>query len=633
MKIHIDFETFSEADIKAIGSYRYADHESTGIWLMGYAIGHDAPKLWYPGDPVPPEFFDPRAEFYAHNVMFERAIWTRIAVRKYGFPKFNIQQWHCTKARAAYYALPIDGTSLDKVGRVLGCKHQKDQEGKELMKRMSKPRNTGSLFANDDPELHRLGEYCCDDVLAGRDIEHTLDPLPEIERQVWLLDQEINWRGIQVDKKLCKAAVAIRDTMLHAYEDEIQTLTGGQVLAATQVDRISNWAATQGVIIESLKEQSVSETLADPKCPPNVRRVLEIRQVTSLSSLAKYPRMQELACDLGRMRDCIEYYGAGTGRWAGRGAQIQNFPRGEGEDTVGICDAILAGLDMVELFYGSDVLSTLKGGLRGALTAKTDHLLAIWDYAQIEARDLAWLAGEQKLLKGFREKQDIYKMFAAEIYQTPIDRISKSQRSVGKESVLGLGYGMGVPKFQATLKSKRIELSLEECRRIHQIYRSTFPRVINLWEEVDRLWRKTAIAGSTSSFAGILEFSYVRKPWGDAVAIKLPSGRSLYYWGPKVVDGSGSYQGANFRKHVYGGLLVENLCQAIARDIMASGMLRLRHGVDLVATVHDELIAEVPEEQADRLLQWGEEQMTIAPVWAPDLPLGVEGFVSKRYRK
>lgn len=633
MKIHVDFETNSLAELSEIGAYHYADHESTAIWLMSYAIDNGEPRLWFPGDPVPAEFFDPQATFYAHNVMFERSIWVRLAVPKYGFPKFDIRQWYCTKALAAYYALPTDGTSLEKVGKVLNCTHQKDQEGKALMKRMSKPRTSVSLFPKDDPELQRLGEYCRDDVRAERDVEHTLGPLPEIERQVWLLDQEINWRGIQVDTKLCGAAVEIRDSELQVYEAEIQDLTDGQVLSATQVERISSWVATHGVVAESLNEQSVSTILEDPELPENIRRVLEIRQMTSLSSLAKYPKMRALAGDSGRMRDCIEYYGAFTGRWAGRGAQIHNFPRGEGEDTVGICDTILAGRDILEIFYGADVLSTLKGGLRGALTAKKYYTLAVWDYAQIEARVLAWLAGEQKLLKGFRDKADIYKMFASEIYRIGIDLVSKAQRSVGKQSVLGLGYGMGAPKFQGTLKGSGIDLSLEECKRIGQIYRSTFPKVINLWEEVEQLWRKAATTGKTTSLGGMLEFAYIKKAWADAVTVLLPSGRSMFYWNPKVESGESSYQSGSFRKKVYGGLLVENLCQAVARDIMASGMLRLRYEVDLVATVHDEIIAEVPEDRAAELLKWGEDQMSIAPAWAHDLPLSVEGFVSKRYRK
>jgi len=634
MKIHVDFETFSSADLPAIGAYRYAADPSTGIWLMGYAIDNNEPQLWYPDDPVPTEFFDQQATFYAHNVMFERAIWTLIATYKYGFPKFDINRWHCTKSMAAYHALPTDGTSLEKVGKVLGCKHQKDQAGKKLMMRMSKSRIFIPMFpGEDDPEIKQLGEYCRDDVRAERDIEHALAPLPEIERQAWLLDQEINWRGIQVDVKLCREAIRIRDAELQRYEKEIRELTDNRVLSTTQIDRISEWAAYKGVVVESLDEQSVSAALADPDCPEDVRRVFEIRQITSLSSLAKYQKMESLADETGRMRDGIEYYGAFTGRWAGRGAQIQNFPRGEGEDTVGICDTILAGRDMVEIFYGPNVLSTLKGGLRGALTAKYEHTLAIWDYAQIEARVLAWLAGEQRLLKGFREKADIYKMFAAAIYSIAADSISKLQRNVGKQSVLGLGYGMGAPKFQATLAGSRIELPLTECERIREVYRSSFPRIPALWKEIDRLWRRAVTSREPSSFGGILEFGHIWKSWGDAVTIKLPSGRSLFYWHPEVDHTGGSYKSGNFRKRVYGGLLVENLCQAIARDIMVTGMLRLRQTVDLVATVHDEIIAEVPEDRAAELVHWGEQEMSIPPKWASSIPLGVEGFYSERYRK
>jgi|JI8StandDraft_1071087.scaffolds.fasta_scaffold13360_2 DNA polymerase len=637
MIIHVDFETYSSADIKN-GAYRYAAHVSTGIWLMAWAVDNGEVKIWYPGDPVPKEFFTEGVMFSAHNVMFERCIWSRIAVSEYGFPPFDIRQWHCTKALAAYYQLPCKGTSLEKVAKALGCQHQKDKEGSKLMKRRAKPRTSRTLFGSeDDFEVQRLAVYCVQDVRAQREVSQRLGHyLPEVERQVWLLDQEINFRGIRVDKKLCESAIRIRDTEAKKFNLEIEKLTGGAVLAATQVKQIAKWIASKGVYLGALDEETIHNTLLSDSCPPDVRRLLEIRQLTSLISLAKYDKMLQLADDSGRMRDCIEYHGAGPGRWAGRGAQIQNFPRGEGEDSDGICDCILRGIELLELFYGDDLLSTLKGGLRGALMAKDEYTLAIWDYAQIEARVLAWLANEQLLLKGFRDKADVYKMFAAEIYRTPVSSVTKPQRFVGKTAVLGLGYSMGGEKFQASLDSPNggyTKLSLPECKRIVSVYRSTFPRIVALWDEIDRLWRKAVATGKTSSFGGVLEFGYVKAPWGNAVTIKLPSGRKLFYWGAEAKDGRGQYQKHGFAKHVYGGLLVENIVQGIARDIMAAGMIRLRSKCDLVATVHDEIISEVPEDRSGELLAYGYDQLSIAPEWAIGLPLAVEGFVSKRYRK
>jgi DNA polymerase bacteriophage-type len=633
MKIHVDFETYSEADLNTVGAYRYACHQSTGIWCMGYAIDGGDVQIWYPGEPVPEEFFHDHATYFAHNVMFERCIWSVIAVREFGFPKFDLRHWHCTRALAAYYALPCQGTTLEKVAACLGQVNQKDKDGAKLMKRMARPSMQSTLFASDDTELQRLAEYCAQDVRTERELAENLGHyLPPFERAVWMLDQEINLRGVQVDTDLCAAAIRIRDAEIQRYDTEIEKLTGGSALSATQVERIVQWVASQGVPMYGLDERTVANTLADPDTPPNVRRVLEIRRSCSLSSLAKYSKMLELVDDSGRMRDCIEYFGAAPGRWAGRGAQIQNFPRGAGEETIGFCECIIESPEMIEILYG-DVLSVLKESLRGAIVARNDYTLAIWDYAQIEARVLAWLAGEQRLLRGFRESADIYKQFACEIYRLPVDMITKSQRFVGKTAVLGLGYSMGAVKFQASLANSGIDLPMNECKRIVEIYRGTFPRVVALWEEIDRLWRKAAYAGTGTSFAGLIEFGYRKETWGDCVWIELPTKRRIHYWRPEVKDKRGSYQSGGFRKEVYGGLLVENIVQAIARDVMANGMLRLREEVSITASVHDEILSEVPEDRADELLELGNNLLAAPPTWAADLPLAVEGFVSKRYRK
>ncbi len=632
MKIHVDFETYSEMDLPKVGAYRYAAHPSTGLWMMGYCIDDGDVQIWFPGEPVPECLSHDQATFFAHNVMFERCIWTLIAEPQFGFPRFDPRQWHCTQALAAYHSLPIQGRSLEKVAACLGGE-QKDKEGAKLMKRMAQPRLAGSLFGADDLDVQRLALYCAQDVRAERSVAERLGHfLPEFERALWLLDQEINYRGIQVDTELCAAAVRVRDTELQQFEVEIERLTGGSVLAATQVQRVVEWVASRGIMLSGLDERTVANTLADPDCPLDVRRVLEIRQQTSLSSLAKFDKLLELTDSSGRMRDCLEYHGAGPGRWVGRGAQIQNFPRGGGEDSAGVCDCIMQSPEMLEVLYG-DPLQCLKSALRGAITAREGYSLAIWDYAQIEARVLAWLAGEQRLLRGFAHGSDVYRLFACEIYRLPVDAINKAQRFVGKTAVLGLGYSMGGPKFQLSLAGSGMEMPVNECKRIVELYRSTFPRVPALWQEIDRLWRKSAHTGMSTSFAGLLDFDYQKKPWGDCVRVKLPSGRRLHYWHPKAEGGRGSYQSGQFRKEVYGGLLVENICQAIARDVLATGMLRLREECNIVATVHDEILAEVPDDRAEELLELGNNLLSTPPAWASDLPLAVEGFVSKRYRK
>jgi DNA polymerase len=286
--------------------------------------------------------------------------------------------------------------------------------------------------------------------------------------------------------------------------------------------------------------------------------------------------------------------------------------------------------EMLEVLYG-DPLQCLKSALRGAITAREGYSLAIWDYAQIEARVLAWLAGEQRLLRGFAQRNDVYRLFACEIYRLPVDMINKAHRFVGKTAVLGLGYSMGGPKFQVSLAGSGIEMPVGECKRIVELYRSTFPRVPALWQEVDRLWRKSAHTGMSTSFAGLLEFDYKKKPWGDCVRVKLPSGRRLHYWNPKAEGGRGSYQSGQFRKEVYGGLLVENICQAIAADIMAFGSRMAEQKWMLpFALIHDQglalkLVGQTPDEFSQAL--------ATLPSWAKGLPLKVETKTAPYYSK
>ena len=635
MKIHVDFETYSAADLPKVGAYRYANDSSTGIWMLAWAIDEGDPQVWYPGEPVPEEFYSDQATFFAYNAMFERCIWSLIACPLFGFPEYDPRRWHCVMALAAYHNIPVKRMSLDSVAERLGCHHQKDKDGARLMKRMSRPRNQDSLFAGSDNEVQRLAEYCAQDVRVEREVAGKLGYfLPKSERLVWLLDQSMNFRGLQVDTDLCVAASSVRALECGRHESEIESITGGAVSSPAQTTAIREWLSTEGLLLSSISAEEVDKALTDPTLTDAARRVLEIRRENSLSSVAKYSKMLELADDSGRMRDCVQYYGASTtGRWAGRGAQIQNFPRGSQSDMESLAETILTGdRDQIELLYG-DPMIALKDCLRGAIVARPGYQLAVWDYAQIEARVLAWLANESMLLNGFAAGRDIYKLFACEIYQIPLDLVGKAHRTVAKAAVLGLGYGMGAERFKKTLALSGVDLPIGECRRIVELYRDMFVAIPALWAAIERCWKKAGNAGMATSFGGVLEFRCRQQSWGDAVEVALVSGRSLFYWNPSVGNGGGTYDAGPYRKSVYGGLLVENLCQAFARDILAGGMVRLSAECDIVGTVHDEILAEVPIDLAEEKLAIGTEILAKAPEWCPDLPLATEGFLCHRYRK
>jgi DNA polymerase len=650
--LHLDVETRSAVNLKRVGPWVYAQHPSTGPWCTCWAIGDGAIQTWRPGDPAPAELVEHVTAGYpiiAHNAMsFERVIWRHVLATRYGWPEPTLAQWHCTGALAAAMALP---RSLDEAARALGLPVQKDMAGHRLMLQMARPRliePDGSIVWWDVPDkVRRLIAYCRQDVEVERALHQRLRLLPDGEREVFLLDARINERGIAVDLELVEAAEALVAESQAQLDAEMRKLTGGVVEKATQSGRLLTWLHARGVEADSVDKPAVAELL-DTGLPDDVRRVLEVRAEAARSSTAKLKAFRARTCRDGRLRDNLLYHGAGTGRWSGRGVQLQNLPR---PSVVADTEAAITAIKReehwwIDAFYGPP-MAVVSDCLRGTLIASPGMELIAADFAAIEARVLAWLAGQRHLIRLFATGGDAYRHMAAEIYRRSADAIAKGsiERQLGKQAVLGCGYGIGAPKFRATCAKAGIRIGEAMAERVVQTYRTTNGRIVALWRGLEHAaLRALEQPGMiVPAAAGRVRFRIN----DDFLWLVLPSGRPLAYAKPRIEDvetpwgelrpqvtylGVNSITRAWERQSAYGGKWTENVVQAIARDLLAAAMLRLEQaGYPIVLSVHDELVAEVPA-GADSVEEF-EAIMCRMPDWAEGCPVAAEGWRDLRYRK
>lgn len=440
MIVSIDFETRSAVDLRKTGVYIYADDPSTDVWCMAYAFGDEEVKVWTPGDAI-----DTRLEDYiakggklrAWNANFERVIWHKIMVARYNWPRTKTAQWFCTMAQASAMGLP---RALGQAADVLKVEQQKDKTGQGLMMRMARPRKTnddGTHVWWDTPDKVRaLIDYCKQDVRTEIAVAERLVEMDDQERQVFLLDQRVNDRGVMLDRDLLQRVRVLADTSKEEIDAEIARLTKGQVTGATKGVDLVKWLNKYNVATKSVDKQNVARMLAQPGLHPVIRNVLTLRQDGAKSSTAKLDSMELCAGADDRMRGLLVYHGAATGRWSGKLVQPQNFPRPakNQKEIDRIIGKLKAGEPVTEFGAGTQIASDL---LRSMLIAKPGHRLLFADYAAIEARVLAWLAGETTLVKTFAEGGDVYKVMAKDIYNKPVDKIDGNERQVGKMAILG----------------------------------------------------------------------------------------------------------------------------------------------------------------------------------------------------
>lgn len=642
--LHIDIETYSEVDLKSGGVHKYAEHESFEILVVAFAL-NDTKTVCYDWDELPDYFFemleDENVIKFAHNAAFER---TCFAAMGYASPATS---WRCTMVKALYCGLL---GSLDKLSSILNLESAKLKTGTHLINYWCKPvkatkvngGRTRNLKHHNPEKWEELKTYCAGDVDAERELVEKLNSvrMSVEDWKDWALDQEINDKGVLVDPVLVNQAVEIstkHNEYLIARTKEITKLDNPNSLA-----QLKQWiSAKVGRSITDLTKDAV-EDLLKTECDSAVREVLQIRQQLGKTSVKKYTAMLAGVCEDGRARGLFQFYGANrTGRWAGRRVQLQNLTKPRVKDLELVRKVVSSGgFDLVQMLFDDipDILSQL---VRTALVAPKGKKLVACDFSAIEARVIAWIADEKWRLDVFQGHGKIYEASASKMFNIPIDTIDKESpyRQRGKVAELALGYQGGVNAL-VRMGGDKLGLSAPEMEGIVQKWRKANPQIVKLWADFNNL-ALLSVSNCREYFhsSGI---SFSGTP--NSMRIRLPSGRELIYWGAHVVQGrygkAVKYKGLDDRAQwtyidTYGGKLVENVVQAVSRDILCAANRRIKEEVfaDIILHVHDETVVECPEADAEKVLKQLEAIMSEPPKWGLTLPLGSEGFISDFYKK
>ena len=639
----IDIETYSSAPLPKCGVYRYCDAPDFEILLFSYAFDDTPVKTidLASGETLPKEVIaaltDPSIIKVAYNAQFER-----VCLSRYLGHWLDPHQWRCTMVMAAYLTLP---GRLADAAVALGTTEKKMEEGKDLIRYFSVPckptKTNGGRTRNlpaDAPDKWAVyKQYNAQDVETERAIRKALEkyPLPEQEWELYALDQQINDRGVRVDKKLVKNAIAVDAVFAQAAYQRAKELTGLENPGS--VNQLKAWLADQDMPMESLAKKIVQEKAA--QTDGIVSELLNLRLELSKTSVKKYEAMARCVCRDGRVHGLLQFYGANrTGRWAGRLVQAQNLPQNHLPDLDLAREIVKTGdEELLDALFAS-VPGTLSELIRTAFIPRDECRFLVADFSAIEARVLAWLANEEWVLEEFRGKGKIYEATASRMFHIPQESIIKGNpnytyRQKGKQATLSCGYGGGV----GALKAMGAKMPEEEMQPLVDAWRAANPNIVAFWNALDRAAR-TVIRRKTSARIGKIALYWQ----DDKMFMRLPSGRNLCYQSPHFTenrfgsDAIGYYApnaaGQMVVQETFGGKLAENTTQAIARDILAHALLTLeRNGYLVVFHVHDEAVIEMPIGQGS--LEEACRLMAIAPDWAKDLPLRADGYECPYYRK
>jgi len=652
-KVHLDFESRSLVDIWEVGAWIYSTHPSTRIHCAAHALGDEEVGIttrqdldWRRLDLLAAWAEDPEIIFYAHNAFFERCMWANIMVKQFGMPPIPLKRWRCTMAKACAYSLP---KALDKASMAMGLTQNKDKVGRQIMLRMAKPLKKGTDIYDEDPEHYKiLYDYCRQDVRVERELDNALPDLSDIEQEIWFYDQLINSRGIHVDMSTVRNFIKILEHKTNALNAELRKLTGGVITKGTQTKSMLAYLNKQGAQMPCFDKYAVRDAIASGRLKKEHIQILRLRQQLGKSSLAKYTTLTNAVDQENVLRDNFIYHAASTGRWGGKLVQLQNLPKNTAKiDTDKAIDDInTVGYPTVEMLYPGKIMDVLSSCIRGVLVPAPGKEFYVVDYGAIEARIVMWLAGETKGLAEFKATdtgvgEDIYVKMAQRIYADP--RLTKAknpgERQLGKQAILGCGFGMGAAKFKGTCAKYDIDIEEHEAKRVVDLYRSTYYNVRNYWYDMENCMMRAFENPGTITTIGQVQWIY--RPERKAMFCKLPSGRILTYIGPRLEENRFGNMGMTFmtevnsqwvRRDTYGGLLVENITQATARDIMAYAMPTLEHqGFPVLMHTHDEIVSERPigEDRLDEMVNI----MCVRPQWAFDCPIVAEGFTAQRYKK
>ena len=642
--LSIDLETYSDQPLAKTGVYRYVESPNFEILLFAYSVdGGPVQQIDLAcGEKIPPAILaaleDDKVTKWAFNANFERICLSRYL----GYPTGDYLEpdsWKCSMVWAAYMGLPL---SLEGVGAVLGLEKQKLAEGKDLIKYFCQPcaptksngQRTRNLPKHAPDKWLTFKKYNIRDVETEMSIQARLSkyPVPDSVWEEYHLDQEINDRGVGLDMELVRQAIQMDGRSRSELTQAMKELTS--LDNPNSVQQMKQWLADNGVETDTLGKKAVSELLKT--APPQLQKVLTLRQQLAKSSVKKYQAMETAVCADGRARGMFQFYGANrTGRWAGRIIQMQNLPQNHLDDLSEARGLVRAGgFDALEMLY-EDVPDTLSQLIRTAFVPQENRKFIVADFSAIEARVIAWLAGEKWRQDVFAEGKDIYCASASQMFGVPVEKhgVNGHLRQKGKIAELALGYGGSVGALKA-MGALEMGLSEDELPALVSAWRQANPKIVQLWWAVDRAVMDAVTRRTTTKTHGII-FS----ARNGMLFITLPSGRSLAYVKPKIGENRFggdciTYEGVGGTKKweridSYGPKFVENIVQATSRDILCYAMKTLRC-CSIVMHIHDEVVIEADRRMS---LQAVCDQMGRTPPWANGLQLRADGYETDFYKK
>lgn len=650
--LNIDIETYSPNDI-SFGVYKYSESEEFEILLFSYAYDFGEVHVvdLVSGETIPDEVIkdlrNPEVIKHAYNAQFEIACLNRAG---YDTP---VEQWRCTMIHGAYLGYPM---GLAKLGKALGLPQGKlkDKAGAALIRYFSVPckptkKNGGrtrNLPKHDPDKWFAYGMYNMQDVVTEMECYRRLSAFPvpeEVERQ-WQIDIRMNAMGVGIDRQLVNGALAIDEENKKALLEEAYELTG--LSNPNSRNQLLDWLnSNTNLELEKLTKDSVAAAMSD--ADDLAKKVLTIRKKLARSSVSKYEMMASATGKDGRLRGTLQFYGANrTGRWAGRLLQVQNLPRNYITNLDIARDLVKASNRVgLGLLFG-DVSDTLSQLIRTAIVAKEGYTLCVADFSAIEARVIAWLSGETWRQKVFAEGGDIYCASASSMFGVPVVKhgVNGHLRQKGKVAELALGYQGGVNALKA-MGALDMGLTEEELPNIVELWRQASPKIKELWYTVEKAAVYTVTTGNPMTIEHGITFRLEVDPFYGYryMTIELPSGRKLFYPDPHIKLNNFDKEAVHFKTQLnnawvtestYGGKLVENITQAVARDCLALTLMRLsENGLPAIMHIHDEAVIEVPKDEADEYLDIVEKTFALPIPWAEGLVLTAAGFTNDYYMK
>lgn len=656
MEIGIDFETRSFQNLRVVGARKYAEDQTTDIICLSWAIDNQPPQLWTPLFQQPPlELLNiihqhsnsSALTIHAWNAEFEMAIWEEVAMKKYGWPAVQFEQWRDTMAQAGLMSLPL---GMDKTADILNTR-VKSADGKALIKKLSMPyKGKFREYADYPDDFQKMYDYCKNDVVVEREIRLELPALPPKELLIWRHCVDMNNVGIP-----------FRDYEVHAVQEKVATakdrvnaqitvLTKGDILKVTQNKKILAWINERlSFAADSLNATSVDSLLAmdDKVVPRLVKRILKLRKKGGKSSTAKLTKISDRLCADGTVKNNLIYYGANTGRYAGRGIQPQNFVRAnvDDPDTV-LSNYIIMDAEFLELFY--DIIGQASKLLRSLIVAPKGMKFVVADFSQIEAIVTPWMAGESEIMDAIRSGSDLYKATASLMFKMEYAFITAVERQAGKVCVLACGFAGGKGALIGMAQNYDMVLNETQAQSYVDKFRQGRPKLVKCWYAFEKAAKSALDFPEDVHLVEGIPIPIRFYKSGPNLRMKLPSGRDINYpnariewvqtpWGQNKLSVVYDTQVGDSRKwdtrSMTGGNLFQNAVQGTARDLLCDAQLNVeRKGYKIFLSVHDECGALVPDTPQYNLPEFID-IMTRKPAWATDMVVKADGYEAYRYKK